>query len=208
MERIIAYSPEQSELLSNKEPNLHVRLDEPFIPFAADDFAGRSLASPDFYTSRSFTLDGFGVGEVRYNRDTLLGFSPEWAREHAATPLGPANLSFLFRLATEPDAVLVPPLELQVLLHGRRDRYPPDQLLEFPSFGRAVLGRWERRIDDPELHPLPLVIPRQFLLPEWREIRTLYLPEEPRILSDLRVTFLATAPNVTNGNPKAATWEP
>jgi hypothetical protein len=199
MERVVAYSPDQSELLNNQEPRLHVRLDAPFTPFASADFTSHNLASRDFYIGRSFTLENFGVGEISYSRDKLGGFNPNWAKENAVTPVGSANLSFQFRLGAEPDAVLVPPLEMLVLLHGRRDRYPPDQLLEFPNFGRAVLGRWERRVDDPELNPLPMVIPRQFLLPEWREIRTLYLPEEPRILCDLRVTFLSTEPNNAQG---------
>lgn len=194
MERVIAYSPNDIELWKQEEPKLRVRLDEPFDPFSNEDFAGRDLSAIDFYIGRSFRLEDIGVGIVDYTRDRVLGFNPRWAKEKAATPLGPARLSYRFTLGPKTEGAIVPPLELGVGLFVRKDRHPPDELLEFPSHGKAILGRWERRIHDPELHALPLVIPRQFLLPEWREIRTLYLPEDPKVLSDLRVTFLSTDP--------------
>lgn len=194
MERVIAHHPDEADIWKRVEPKYRVRLDEPFTPFAVEDFAGRDLWALDFYVSLSFTLEGFGVGSVGYQRDRLLGFNPGWAEENATTPFGPATLAYRFRLGLEVEGVIIPPLELAILLFGRIDRYPPDQLLAFPSFGRAILGRWERRVHDPELHALPLVISRQYLLPEWRESRAFYLPEDPRVLSDLTVTFLATEP--------------
>ncbi len=192
MERVIAYRPDESELLTGKEPKFRAHLDKPFTPFTIEDFADRILTMPDFYASLSFNLDGLGKGEVRYVRDLGLGFNAQWAKENAATPLGAATLSYSFRLGPDPEGMIVPPIELLLILHWPIDRFPPDQLLSFPKYGKGILGRWEKRIYDPELHPLPLVIPRYFILPEYREIRTVYLPEDPRILSDLTVTFLST----------------
>ena len=198
MERVVAYSPDDAEIWKEREPRYRVELDKRFRPFERGDFEGHDISSPEFYIGLSFTLEHFGVGNICYTRDRLLGFNPRWAQEKAGTPLGPATLSYQFSLGPEPQGAIIPPLELVVSLHGRTDRFPPDQLLEFSSHGRAILGRWERRIHDPDLHPLPLVIPRKFILPEWKEVRTVYLPEDPKILSDLRVTFLATEPKTAN----------
>lgn len=195
MERNIAYSPDDAEIWKEKEPKYRVRHDEKFVPFRREDFEGREISAVDFYIGLSFTLEDFGVGNISYFRDRVLGFNPSWAMKKAGTPLGPASLSYQFTLGPKPQGAIIPPLELVVGVHGRTDRFPPDQLFEFPKHGRAILGRWERRIHDPELHPLPLVIPRMFILPEWKEVRTIYLPEEPSILSDLTVTFLSTAPS-------------
>ena len=196
VERVVGYNPEEIEDWIDGEPKFRVRLDEPFRPFTVEDFEGRDISSPDFLIALAFTLEGFGVGHLDYSRDGLLGFNPRWVEENAATPLGPATLSYRFTLSSEAEGIIVPPLQLSgPVLYGRTDRYPPDQLLDFPSYGRAVLGRCDGRIYDPELHKLPLVHSQKFLLPEWREIRTVYLPENPKILSDLRVTFLSTEPN-------------
>lgn len=198
MERQIAYNPEDAEIWKEDEPKYRVSPEKPFRPFEAEDFEGKDLSRLDFYIGLSFTLEGFGVGNICYTRDIILGFNPRWAEKEAATPLGPARLAYQFTLGSGSDGAIVPPLELVVGLHGRPDKLPPDQLLDFPTFGRAVLGRWESRIHDPELHSLPLVLSRKFILPEWKEVKTVYLPENPRILSDLRVTFISTEAKRSN----------
>lgn len=198
MERIITHNPDDEAIWKEEEPRFKVQYDKPFKPFCEKDFEGRNLLSRDFYAGLSFTLEDFGVGAVYYLREYFLGYDPEWAKEHAATPFGPVAPSYQFRLKSDPDGVIIPPLELSVLLFGRTDRYPPDQLMAFPSIRRAILGRWEKRSVDPWLHPLPLVIPQMYLLPERREIRAVYLPDDPQILSDLEVTFLSTEPKISN----------
>ena len=193
-ERKVTNSPDEVEIWKNLEPNFRVGFDEPFKPFEVEDFNGLDISASDFYIGLSFTLEGFGVGLVHYMRDQISGFNRHWAEEHAATPVGPAQVSYQFELTPQMQGSFVAPLELICNVHGRPDYQPPDHLLSFPNYQKAIMCRWEATLDDTGLHPLPLVLCRKYLLPEWKEVKTIYLPENPKVLSDLTVTFLATDP--------------